>query len=360
MHACLERAGAEVVTLLLGSGADPSLEDHSGSSALVHAVNAGDKEALRVLLEACKAKGKEVIIITTDKLPSGRQMTKQYLNVPPPPDLEERLHYTPASCCMSPSDIQLRTPPQGASGSASPQPGSPLLGLRDPQDCGPANSQPESPTREPSPLRGQGLGRLLHLQRLHLEPWLKSPPSLLQHSQSSSLMEGLQDIPLEEGLLDIPLEEGLSSLGFQGRPPTRQHSSDTTGPKRGLEQAGSEAGGAWGRKGLGRKMSYDSASAPHCSSHPSLEPHSSSHPSLEPKDPAAPLDRDSCLPHLALSSLRNVVRRRNFGMDHYSSDSQLPQFGSYPPEDSARMCGAGGGQEKRKLEIGRASCRERV
>ena len=77
MHACLERAGAEVVTLLLGSGADPSLEDHSGSSALVHAVNAGDKEALRVLLEACKAKGKEVIIITTDKLPSGRQMTKQ-------------------------------------------------------------------------------------------------------------------------------------------------------------------------------------------------------------------------------------------------------------------------------------------
>ena len=323
MHACLERAGAEVVTLLLGSGADPSLEDHSGSSALVHAVNAEDKEALRVLLEACKAKGKEVIIITTDKLPSGRQMTKQYLNVPPPPDLEERLHYTPASCCMSPSDIQLRTPPQGASGSASPQPGSPLLGLRDTQDCGPANSQPECPTCEPSPLRGQGLAKLLHLQRLHSEPWLKIPPSLLQQSQSSSLMEGL---------LDISLEEELSSLDFQGRPPSRQHSSDTTGP-----QAASEAGGAWGRKGLGRKMSYDSSSTPHCSSHPSLEL----------REPATPLDRDSCLPHLALSSLRNVVRRRNFGMDHYSSDSQLPQLGSQPPEDSTRTSGASGGQDVR-------------
>lgn len=60
MHACLEQAGAEVLSLLLGSGADPSLDDHSGFSALVYAVNAGENEALRVLLDACKAKGKEV------------------------------------------------------------------------------------------------------------------------------------------------------------------------------------------------------------------------------------------------------------------------------------------------------------
>lgn len=60
MHACLEQAGVDVLSLLLGSGADPSLNDHSGSSTLVYAVNAGDKEALRVLLDACKAKGKEV------------------------------------------------------------------------------------------------------------------------------------------------------------------------------------------------------------------------------------------------------------------------------------------------------------
>lgn len=362
MHACLEKAGAEVLALLLGSGADPSLEDRSGSSALVYAVNVGDKEVLRVLLDACKAKGKEVIIITTDKLPSGRQMTKQYLNVPPPPDLEERLHYTPASCCMSPSEIELRTPPQGASGNTSPQPGSPLLGLRDPQDLvsgtGLTNSQPGSPTQDPSPLRGQGMAKLLHLQRLHSEPWLKIPPSLLlKQSKSSSLTEELLDITPEE-----ELSFRVNSMGFHGRPPAvARHQSvdvkDASGLLRALEQvAESEASEGYGRKGLGRKMSYDSAAT---------SPHSSSHPNLVHRDggsPCAhepgPVDRDStdCLPNLAVSSLRNVVRRRNIGMDHYSSDSQLPQFGSHLPEDSSRGTGGtAGGLEKRKLFTSRSS-----
>uniref|UniRef100_A0A8D2PQC7 Ankyrin repeat domain 34B n=1 Tax=Zosterops lateralis melanops TaxID=1220523 RepID=A0A8D2PQC7_ZOSLA len=94
MHACLEKAGPEVVSLLLMSGADPSLPDHSNCSALVYAINAADRDTLEVLLKACTARGKEVIIITTDKSASGRQKTKQYLNVPPP-DLEE---------CISPDD----------------------------------------------------------------------------------------------------------------------------------------------------------------------------------------------------------------------------------------------------------------
>ncbi|CDQ67630.1 unnamed protein product [Oncorhynchus mykiss] len=89
MHACSQRAGHEVVSHLLTNGADPSLEDRSGASALVYAVNVDDKETLKVLLDACKAKGKEVIIITTDKSPSGTKTTKQYLNVPPSPELED-------------------------------------------------------------------------------------------------------------------------------------------------------------------------------------------------------------------------------------------------------------------------------
>lgn len=60
MHACLEQAGKEVVSLLLENGADPSLKDYTGSSALVHAINRGDRDTLQVLLDACKAKGKEV------------------------------------------------------------------------------------------------------------------------------------------------------------------------------------------------------------------------------------------------------------------------------------------------------------
>ncbi|KAM9352707.1 ankyrin repeat domain-containing protein 34A [Symphorus nematophorus] len=105
MHACAEQAGKEVVSLLLENGADPSLKDYSGSSALVHAINKGDRETLQVLLDACKAKGKEVIIITTDTSPSGTKKTRQYLNSPPSPGIVDKL--SPA--CMSPSDVEIGT-----------------------------------------------------------------------------------------------------------------------------------------------------------------------------------------------------------------------------------------------------------
>lgn len=357
MHACMERAGMEVLSLLLSSGADPSLEDHSGSSALVYAVNSGDKDALRVLLDACKAKGKEVIIITTDKLPSGRQMTKQYLNVPPPPDLEDRLHYTPGSC-MSPSEIQLCAPPHSL---CSVQPECQRLGQRDSQGlsttASTGASQPGSPTHSHSPgsMQAPGVAKLLHLQRLLSEPWLKIPPSLLlqQQNKGAALTEELQDITPEE-----ELTFKMNGLPFSRRTlAASRHQSidvkDASGLLRALEQANKsekDQGGS-ARGLLSRKMSYDSAS--------SLQ-HSLSHHNLSREAGAAeaiPVDRDipDCLPNLAVSSLRNVVRRRNIGMDHYSSDSQLPQFGSQTAEERAGSSSSSSSSEKRKLVSSRSS-----
>ncbi|KAI5618536.1 ankyrin repeat domain-containing protein 34B [Silurus asotus] len=349
MHACVERAGEEVLSQLLSSGADLSLEDHSATSALVYAVNAGDKEALRVLLDACKAKGKEVIIITTDKLPSGRQMTKQYLNVPPLPDLEDRLHCVP-SMCMSPSEIKL-SPSHVMSKSQNA-----LLHLAENQALGstPAtasNSRAGSPTRDPSPLRAASIAKLLHLQRLHSEPFLKIPPSLLlQQSKASSFTEELLDITPEEEL----------SFGFNGQrrlsqraPPVARHQSmDSTGLLRAFDKTTeSEKEPKKEMKWLSRKMSYDGVSLPHSASHQNLLKEAAGSETI-------PIDKDQdCLPNLAVSSLQDVVRRRNIGMDHYSSDSQLPQFQSQHSEEvgKASTLGGGGGAEKRKLVYSRSS-----
>lgn len=349
MHACVERAGVEVLSQLLYSGADLSLEDHSGSSALVYAVNAGDKEALRVLLDACKAKGKEVIIITTDKLPSGRQMTKQYLNVPPLPDLDDRLHCAP-SACMSPSEIKLS--PSQVSSHSSQSPNA-LLHLAENQAMGntsaaAANSRAGSPTQDPGPLQAAGVAKLLHLQRLHSEPWLKIPPSLLlQQSKASSFTEELLDITPEEEL----------SFGFNGHrrlaqraPPVARHQSmDATGLFKVLDKATeAEKEQRKEAKWLSRKMSYDGASLPHSASHQNLLKEATGSESI-------PMGKD-CPPHLAVSSLQDVVRRRNIGMDHYSSDSQLPQYRSPHSEDHNKAATVGGGAaEKRKLVYSRSS-----
>ncbi|KAJ8414870.1 hypothetical protein AAFF_G00023930 [Aldrovandia affinis] len=329
MHACLERAGVEVVSLLLGSGADPSLEDRSGASALVYAVDASSKDTLRALLDACKARGKEVIIITTDKLPSGRQMTKQYLNVPPPPDLEDRLHHA-SLACAPPSEIELRTPPQ--------------VGPFSFGDPGTPSSQPGSPTRNLNPAHIGGAAKLLLLQRLHSEPWLHIPPSLLlQQHKASSLAEDLLDITPEE-----ELSFRINGIAFPKTPITRHQSidvKDVAGLSKALEQVGVNVDGGQGRRavGLGRKMSYDDVSSSHSASHPELHRNgggggSGVLPTL------VPVDKDSdSLPNLAVSSLRNIVQRRNIGVDHYSSDSQLPQFSGHSLESSQ------GAAEKRKL-----------
>ncbi|KAK2837050.1 hypothetical protein Q5P01_014262 [Channa striata] len=352
MHACLEQAGAEVLSLLLSSGADPTLEDHAGLSALVYAVNSGNRDVLKVLLDACKEKGKEVIIITTNKLPSGHQVTKQYLNVPPPPDLEERLHHTPMSCYTSAPELLPRTPPQGSSASASPQPGSPLVGLRDPKCLGSGpglvTSQPDSPVQRPNPLCVPGVDKRLNLHRLHSEQWSKSPSLLLQQSQASSLTEEPVEITSEE-----EMSFRINSLAVHGRPPavSRHHSidvKDTSGLLRALNNmSGNETRVGGGRKGFGRKMSYDSAaSSLHFASHPNLHQDSLPFPSE-----STPLDEDSsdCLSQLNVSSLQNVVHRRNIGIDHYSSDSQLPQFGS---RDNSFKNGGGAAMGAERLKLG--------
>ncbi|KAK3534080.1 hypothetical protein QTP86_001167 [Hemibagrus guttatus] len=102
MYACMERAGAEVATALISAGADPSIEDYSGGSALVYSINAHDQDTIRVLLDACRAKGRDIIIISTDLSTGGATVSRRYLNVPPSPD-------TSPVTCMSPSDIELKT-----------------------------------------------------------------------------------------------------------------------------------------------------------------------------------------------------------------------------------------------------------
>lgn len=51
MYACMERAGAQVASALLAAGADPSMEDYSGASALVYAINAQHQPTLKVSQE---------------------------------------------------------------------------------------------------------------------------------------------------------------------------------------------------------------------------------------------------------------------------------------------------------------------
>ncbi|NWR81553.1 AN34A protein, partial [Centropus unirufus] len=161
MHACTERAGPAVVTILLAHGADPSARDYAGASALVYAINRGDRETLKALLDACKERGKEVIIITTDTSPSGTKTTRQYLNSPPSPGAEEK---PSAASCMSPSDIEVRA-------AASPA-GSEKEEERD-VFCFPPPAPPPPPPSPPAqvatPEAPRGRGR--QLKRLNSEPW---------------------------------------------------------------------------------------------------------------------------------------------------------------------------------------------
>ncbi|XP_076158713.1 ankyrin repeat domain-containing protein 34B [Alosa pseudoharengus] len=314
MHACLEWAGAEVVAQLLETGADPSLEDHSGCSALVHAVNAKDKETLRMLIDACKAKGKEVIIITTDKMADGKQLTKQYLNVPQVGALErwDQLN-SPALSCTSPSEIELHT-------SASPHSAAPKQVFSFQECKGVTNSQPCSPCRQWG-ITNEILDRTAHLQRLNSEPWLQIPASFLAQQQ------GLATFPIEDPP-DISLEDELSfrteQLAFTSGPLTRHWSIDLR-EAGGLSQAGRPTGQAAINRsstqefGLmpSRKMSFDGLSSSHSLSHPNLHAKTTVEPIAADRDP------DRSLPNLAVSSLRNIICRRNLGMAHYSSDSQL-------------------------------------
>ncbi|KAG6938671.1 ankyrin repeat domain 34C [Chelydra serpentina] len=186
MHACITGAGAEAVSLLLENGADPSLEDHSGASALVYAVNAGDKDALRHLLRACKAQGKEVIIITTDTSSSGTTAAKQHLTVPPLPELGER---PGPAVGMTPSEVELKASAAGCAHAGGGQP----------------KALPEhwSPTRKVChPKRA----RLPQLKRLQSEPWgLVAPSVLAASAHPAEARQVCTDDEITLGISDVSL-----------------------------------------------------------------------------------------------------------------------------------------------------------
>ncbi|XP_030622538.1 ankyrin repeat domain-containing protein 34C [Chanos chanos] len=294
MHACSHRAGHEVVSLLLSNGADPSLEDRSGSSALVYAVNADDKETLKVLLDACKAKGKEVIIITTDKSPSGTKTTKQYLNVPPSPELDERC--SPA-LCASPSDIDLN---------ASPSPSK-----EEEQDtiftfqtkwkstsntAAKLQNGPMSPTRKPvNPKRA----RLPQLKRLQSEPWGLIAPSVLAAAHEES----------KRANSDEDVVTGVNGLSLSKRAPLSRHNS-VDGKEVLFPLVGDQSSKISPASGLqpGSKASYERSLAQH-------QPLA--------RRSTVPTEQESGGGPCGLASLRDTVHRRRLGNDHYDSDSQL-------------------------------------
>ncbi|KAM6392182.1 ankyrin repeat domain-containing protein 34B [Rhynochetos jubatus] len=290
MHACLEKAGPEVVSLLLKSGADPSLQDHSNCSALVYAVNSEDKETLKVLLSACRARGKEVIIITTDKSPSGRQKTKQYLNVPPA-DLEEC--HSPTAC-TSPSEIELKTSPSPDSKETKQA----LFSFKElvhPWNVD-NSSQTVSPARKS--ISTKVGSKLAQVQRLQSEPWIKSSLPLFHQNNIAFLQEELQDITPEE-----ELSFKINSLASSKRFITRHQSidiKDTAHLLKTFDQTGS------------RKLSYDEIN----SQTPYVEE------KLSPS--GIPMGKDASSGQISfISNLSNIIQKRNLGANHYSSDSQL-------------------------------------
>lgn len=303
MHACLERAGPEVVSLLLKSGADLSLQDHSSYSALVYAINSEDRETLKVLLSACKAKGKEVIIITTAKSPSGRHTTKQYLNMPPG-DLDE---CDSPDTCTTPPEIDIKT----ASSQLTPSETEKMLfGFKDLESPGSSDDSrdPDSPVKKPALVPpGPKLSQAA--------PRIKNTPSLMHQNRVASLQEELQDITPEE-----ELSYKVNSLALSKRFITRHQSidiKDTAHLLRAFDQANS------------RKMSYEEINYP------------SFFPEGNQQSMDIPMDQDpDSNQTIFASTLQSIVQKRNSGANHYSSDSQL-SAGPTPtsPEDGKAPIG---------------------
>nr|XP_046230451.1 ankyrin repeat domain-containing protein 34B [Scatophagus argus] len=326
MHACREQAGAEVVSLLLASGADVSLEDQSGTSALVHAVMAGDWKVLKLLLDTCKAKGKEVIIITTDKFPCGKVQAKQYLSMPPLSPIDQTDKMTSAAPA-SPSEIQLITSPQCTSSSLCPP--KPVFSFKEAQSCG-VSSHPCSPLRFQRLGQAAPYGLQQPLLRLNSEPWLKIPDSLLtRQPRADSSSENSKQNQTEELSLRIPKLD----------PDNSAH--PTTGSSKWYEGKSARDKGLEGKeknecaKYTGQKMSLPGLLSSHSASHPNLhsvnlgtDSVASSSSFAGGKNPGAPLHS------MASSSLHSIIQRRKLGADIYSSDPQLAVDNHNLPDES--------------------------
>ncbi|NXF78991.1 AN34B protein, partial [Sclerurus mexicanus] len=281
MHACLGRAGAEVVSLLLMSGADPSLPDHSNCSALVYAVNSADRETLDMLLNACKAQGKEVIFITMDKSTPGEQKTRQYLNMPPP-ELGQ---------CHSPT---ASTSPLGMGSGEMPEELFSFRGLYPPRQVG-SSSPTVSLATKPSPTGVQL--KLTHVQQLQCEPWVKCCPAAFHQNKITSSQELQSPTPIEK------LSGKVSGLGLSKRLNTSPQSSDRRDTAHLLKPSDQTGSG----KRSPDKINYQT---------PFVE---------EKHNPSViPMGRSVNLGQISfISTLSGFIRNRNTKANRDSSDSQL-------------------------------------
>ncbi|XP_023148202.2 ankyrin repeat domain-containing protein 34B [Amphiprion ocellaris] len=323
MHACRDLADPEVVSLLLANGADISLEDHTGTSALVYAVMAGDWKVLKLLLDTCKAKGKEVIIITTDKFPCGKLQAKQYLSMAPLGPLDQPDKVTPTAPA-SPSEVQLITSPQCTSSSLCPP--KPIFSFKEGQICG-VSSHPCSPSR----LRGLGQAALNGLQqpllRLNSEPWLKIPASLFTqqtHAALSSEMGQGFNLTDELSFRVCKLDGGNTT-----------HSFNWCEGKFARDKGDGKTDCA---KHVGQKMSLPGLLSSHSASHPNLHSENlSTDSSTSSSSLSGGKNLSTPLHSMASSSLHSVIQRRKLGTDIYSSDPQLAvDIQTLPEEQRAR------------------------
>ncbi|XP_068107722.1 ankyrin repeat domain-containing protein 34A [Hyperolius riggenbachi] len=313
MHACCNHTGASIVTVLLEHGSDPSMKDYSGTSALMYALNKGDRETLRVLLDACKARGKEVIIITTDTSPSGTKKTKQYLNSPPSPGVDEKQS---PSVCMSPSDIEVKTSLSPASEKEEARDvfnfnmGSRLT-------C-PTSSKLEIKTSDHIPTKGRMINKK-QLKRLNSEPWGLVAPSVLAASQLTVPHEKPSAEESEEKII-----AEINNLSINKRPLlSRRHSIEGQDPscfKTG-EQSSEE-------DGLGPDSSWaDRVHLSHL------------HQPLSRRN-TAPETQETSNATLAATigtNLRGVPHHKLTRMDHYESDSHLCPDSIPGSPDSGRV-----------------------
>ena len=295
MHACIHKAGHEVVDHLLSNGADPSLEDRSGASALVYAINADDKETLKLLLDECKAKGKEVIIITTDKSPSGTKTTKQYLNVPPSPGPDEK---SSPAYCTSPSDINVTASPipeQGQQNTVF----SFQTKLKTSSSAAKLANGPTSPARRPAnPKRA----RLPQLKRLQSEPWGLIAPSVLAAAAAAHEES-------KRASSDDDVVAGVDGLALSKRSVlSRQNSVD--GKESFFPPVGEQP----------CKMTSSLSVPP--TSKASYERSLVQHQPLARRS-TVPTEQESSSSSTGPASLRDTMHRRRLGKDHYDSDSQL-------------------------------------
>ncbi|XP_029437452.1 ankyrin repeat domain-containing protein 34A [Rhinatrema bivittatum] len=314
MHACSDRAGVGVVSVLLEHAADPSMKDYSGSSALVYAINRGDRETLQVLLDACKAKGKEVIIITTDTSPSGTKKTKQYLNSPPSPGIDDK--HSPA-LCMSPSDIEIKTSLSPASEKEEERDVFNFnMGTR--LTCPSSSKQEMELASEHLHPKGRVVN-MKQLKRLNSEPWGLVAPSVLSGSHSAGTPEKLTAVNAEE-----KITAELNGLTISKRPLlSRRHSIEGQDPSC-------------------FKM------ATHASAEDALIPETSWAEKVQFSHLHQPLSRRNTAPEAQETSsatlapttgagLRGVPHHKLTRMDHYESDSHLCPDSIPGSPDSGRV-----------------------